>query len=72
VPFDAAQAVIAASMRKAMHVTDPLTGGISCLALAAKLGMPALTTERSWAKFKLDVKISIIRSVTMLASCTRR
>lgn len=33
----------------------------ACLALAARLGVPALTTDRSWADADLDVEVQLIR-----------
>ncbi|MGE5335901.1 MAG: PIN domain-containing protein [Nitrososphaerota archaeon] len=33
----------------------------TCLALAARLGVPALTADRSWADAELDVDVQLIR-----------
>jgi PIN domain nuclease of toxin-antitoxin system len=33
----------------------------ACLALAARLGVPALTTDRSWAAVDLNVEVQLIR-----------
>ena len=33
----------------------------ACLALAARLGVPALTTDREWAKADVDARVQLIR-----------
>jgi len=33
----------------------------ACLALAARLGVPALTTDREWAKADVDAEVQLIR-----------
>lgn len=33
----------------------------ACLALAARLGVPALTTDRAWARAKVDAEVQLIR-----------
>jgi ribonuclease VapC len=61
IPFDAELAQIAASMWKTTREFGLSLGDRACLALAFKTSLPALTTERDWAKCKLDVKIVKIR-----------
>lgn len=61
VPFDTAQARIAASIRRATRDAGIATGGLACLSLAAKLAVPALTTERDWSKCKIGVDVVRIR-----------
>ncbi|MGI5837051.1 MAG: PIN domain-containing protein [Chloroflexota bacterium] len=46
----------------------PLTKGLglslgdrACLALARSLGLPAITTDRTWAKLDIGVTIRVIR-----------
>ncbi|WP_200900394.1 type II toxin-antitoxin system VapC family toxin [Rubrobacter aplysinae] len=36
-------------------------GDCACLALAAKLGLPAYTADRVWAELDLDVEVRLIR-----------
>ncbi len=36
-------------------------GDCACLALASKLRVPALTTEKEWLKANLDISIKLIR-----------
>jgi ribonuclease VapC len=36
-------------------------GDRACLSLAARLGLPALTADRSWAALDLDVEVRLIR-----------
>jgi len=36
-------------------------GDRACLALAARLGLPALTADRSWAGLQLGVQIEVVR-----------
>ena len=33
----------------------------ACLVLAARLGVPALTTDRTWADTEVDAEVKLIR-----------
>jgi len=61
VPFDEADALLVAEL-------DPLTrpkglslGDRACLALAKRLGLPALTADRAWAELPLGVEVRVVR-----------
>jgi ribonuclease VapC len=61
IPFDAAQAKIAAWPWKATRVAGVSLGDRACLSLAMQTSLPAFTTERDWGKCGLDVEIVKIR-----------
>jgi PIN domain nuclease of toxin-antitoxin system len=61
IPFGAEEAGIAASFWKATRSVGLSLGDRSCLALAWKLSLPALTTEGDWLKCDLGVKVLKIR-----------
>lgn len=44
------------TMRQGLSLADR-----ACLALAARLGVPALTTDRSWADTDVEVEVQLIR-----------
>jgi ribonuclease VapC len=44
------------TMRQGLSLADR-----ACLALAARLGVPALTTDRAWADAGVDVEVQLIR-----------
>lgn len=61
VPFDAAQARAAGLLRSATREVGLSAGDRACLALAASLGVPALTTDRAWRSVDAGVAIELIR-----------
>lgn len=61
IPFDTELAAIAASFWKPTRQYGLSLGDRACLALAAKLRLPAYTTEGDWQKCKLGVTIVKIR-----------
>jgi PIN domain nuclease of toxin-antitoxin system len=61
IPFDAEQAQVAASLWKATRPVGMSLGDRACLALAAKMSLPALTTEGEWGRCGLAVKVVQIR-----------
>ena len=60
-PFDAAQARLAGSLRRATRVRGLSLGDRACLALAAALGVPAVTADRAWDTLDLDVPVTVVR-----------
>lgn len=61
VPFSAAQAERAAFLRALTRHLGLSLGDRACLALAAELRLPALTTDRNWADLALDVEVRVTR-----------
>ena len=60
-PFEAADIVPAARIRVISRSAGLSLGDRACLALASRLGMPALTADRIWAKVETGVEIKLIR-----------
>lgn len=60
-PFEAADVVPAARIRAASRSAGLSLGDRCCLALAARLGMTALTADRIWAKVETGVEVKLIR-----------
>lgn len=60
-PFTDEDALIAAALYPKTSSKGLSLGDRACLALAQRLGGPAITAEQSWADLKLDVKIQLIR-----------
>jgi ribonuclease VapC len=60
-PFDTAQARIAASLWKATRPQGLSFGDWACLALAIKNSLPAYTADGDWIKLDVGVKIVRIR-----------
>ncbi len=60
VPFDAAMAYAAGLLRPKTRSLGLSLGDRACLALAARLGLPALTTDRAWGRLQLGVEIQIM------------
>lgn len=61
VPFSAAQAERAAFLRALTRPLGLSLGDRACLALAAELRLPALTTDRNWADLALELEIRVTR-----------
>lgn len=61
VPFDGGQAYKAGALRRATRHAGLSLGDRACLALAAALGLPALTADRAWAELDIGVEIQLIR-----------
>ncbi len=59
--FNEAQAVHAGHLRKSTRVKGLSLGDRACLALAASLDCPALTTDKAWASLDIGIKIELIR-----------
>jgi ribonuclease VapC len=60
-PFTAGDAEHAADMWPVTRQLGLSLGDRACLALASRLGRPALTADRSWIGLELDVEIQPIR-----------
>lgn len=61
VPFTASLAFRAASLRNPTRTIGLSLGDRACLATAAELGLPVITTDRIWAKLKIGIDIHVIR-----------
>jgi ribonuclease VapC len=61
VPFDAALAKIAASLKSATRPYGLSLADRACLALAMDRNLPAMTGDRDWAKPGLDVELVFFR-----------
>lgn len=61
-PFTAEDALAAAELHRHTTRAGLSLGDRACLALARRLGVPALTAEQPWAKLKLDVPVEVIRT----------
>jgi ribonuclease VapC len=61
VPFDQELAYQAAELTTRTKSAGLSLGDRACLALARRLGLPAVTADRAWARLKLDVQIRVIR-----------
>jgi PIN domain nuclease of toxin-antitoxin system len=61
-PFAAQDAMAAAELHRDTTRAGLSLGDRACLALARRLGVPAVTAEQAWAKLKLDVSVEVIRT----------
>lgn len=61
VDFDLPQAVEAGTLRPKTRALGLSLGDRACLALAARLGGPAMTTDGIWTKLELGVSVELIR-----------
>lgn len=59
--FSAEDGEVAAQLRIETRSHGLSLGDRACLALALRLKLPALTTDRAWAELKLPAKIRVIR-----------
>ena len=62
IPFDEGLALEAGFLRRATRHLGLSLGDRACLALAARLGVPALTADRRWAELEVGVEVRLIRS----------
>lgn len=60
-PFTADDALSAGLLRLTTRSAGLSLGDRACLALAARLGVPALTTDRQWASVVTSVTVEVIR-----------
>jgi ribonuclease VapC len=61
VPFDQVQAERAGLLRIETRPLGLSLGDRACLALAAGLGVPAVTADRTWAGLDLGIAIDVVR-----------
>ncbi len=61
VPFEAADVVPVANIRMATRSAGLSLGDCACLALAQRLGWPALTADRQWGDIQGAVEVRLIR-----------
>ena len=60
-PFDESLARGAARLRPLTRGVGLSLGDRACLALGASLGVPVLTTDRTWQSLRIGVKVQLIR-----------
>jgi ribonuclease VapC len=60
-PFDQAQAERAGELRTVTRQLGLSLGDRACLALAEKLDLPVITTDKAWAKLDIGIRIELIR-----------
>jgi PIN domain nuclease of toxin-antitoxin system len=60
-PFDEPQAHAAGLLRPRTKSAGLGLGDRACLALAAGLGLPALTTDRSWSALRAGARVRLVR-----------
>lgn len=60
-PLTAAQAYVIGHLRPATRTLGLSLGDRACLALAADLGIPALTADQAWAGLDIGVAVELIR-----------
>lgn len=61
VPFDAASAQEVAALRTPTRPLGLSLGDRACLGLAARLGVPVLTSDGAWARVSLPIEVMLIR-----------
>ena len=61
IPFDEEQAYEAGLLRAATKATGLSLGDRGCLSLAQRLGLPALTADRTWLDLSVEAKVRVIR-----------
>jgi ribonuclease VapC len=61
-PFTDDDALAAAALFSKTSSKGLSLGDRSCLALARRLGAPAVTAEHAWAELELDIEVQLIRS----------
>lgn len=61
VPFDLPLAYSAGMLKPLTRRLSLSLGDRACLALGVKLGVPILTTDRSWTHLKIGARIQLVR-----------
>ena len=61
VSFEVVDVVPVAHIRAATRAAGLSLGDRACLALARRLGVPALTADRQWRDLQVDVEVRLIR-----------
>lgn len=61
IDFDLPQAVAVGALRRTTRAFGLSLGDRACLALAARSGGPAMTTDGIWAKLEIGVTVELIR-----------
>ena len=61
VAFDEELAYRAGLLRSVTRSAGLSLGDRACLALAERLGVPALTSDRAWANLQIGIQIEVIR-----------
>lgn len=59
--FDADMALAAGLLRRPTKAMGLSLGDRACLALARRLGWPAVTADRAWAELDLGIEVVLIR-----------
>jgi ribonuclease VapC len=59
--FQAVDAAAAADLRTPARSAGLSLADRACIALAARLGVPAVTADRDWARVRLPVEIELVR-----------
>ena len=59
-PFDSADALDTGLLRPRTRTGGLSLGDRACLALAGRLGAPAMTTDRVWKRLRVGVKVCLI------------
>lgn len=59
--FDLSQALYAGRLRAETRPFGLSLGDRACLALAAALGLPVLTTDRAWTRLDISVEVRLVR-----------
>lgn len=60
-PFDAEQAMLAATIRQRLGRFDISFADRACLALAAHHALPTVTADRLWKSFDIGIEVQLIR-----------
>ena len=60
-PFTGEDALEVARLRALTRAHGLSFGDRACLALARRLGLPALTAERAWAELDLGIPVEVLR-----------
>lgn len=61
-PFTGEDALEVARLRALTRAYGLSFGDRACLALARRLGLPALTAERAWAELGLGIPVEVLRT----------